>query len=597
VGLAIDYAFYVQSSQQVSRAAAAAATQAVRTAAAGYALDIANNKSVAQATADSVSEGELAGQQWFAVQADDLVRGSAGAPVVTVTATSTGAAGFAATVNYTFTYPPFFNVLFNRTSNWIYPNSSSAQSLYQYVEVVLVLDTSGSMLIGANQSDITSLSDNSVCFPSSITSTAGDVPLVNGGTNIYPTPTYDSLMAADSDQINFSQLASATNSSVYTYTQQNGSQFPASDPHDLSGKCNTAQGFGVLINGNTSASQPGTPCSLACHTSTSTANGNFTDPYGEARALGVTLRLDVVLKAAEQVAQDLYTSEQTSNQFTLGVYQFNNDVSAIVDGGSNAEATTDLTGAKATIENYDYSYKGNSSLLPTLLTNSNPNTNFPLAITHLVSGGGTVPQLQQVTNTTSNPAGGTAANPIKNIFIVTDGLEDSSSANAGGGNGLNLDFGEMTSSTAENYYTANGSLYNGNATGYCSELKKLGFNVYVLYVTYYPLPFVAYYAPYLGEQANYADVTDYPSVFNYGGSGSNVYPRILTQPTATAETIGTNPDPSNSATSGEVSPTEESLQSCASNGDFKIASSAADITNAMTAMLKAAINSSIILTH
>jgi hypothetical protein len=75
-----------------------------------------------------------------------------------------------------------------------------------------------------------------------------------------------------------------------------------------------------------------------------------------------------------------------------------------------------------------------------------------------------------------------------------------------------------------------------------------------------------------------------------------VIPRNLAEPTAAAETLGTNPDSSVPATSGEVSPNEEALQSCASNGDFYIASSASDITTAMSAMLKSAINSSIVVT-
>jgi len=405
-------------------------------------------------------------------------------------------------------------------------------------------------------------------------------------------------MQADGDNIYFNKLVSTTDTSKYPYLDND--QIPT-DPNDLSGACNTPN-FGVSFDSSHPASLPSAPCALACHTTTSTfqANGStyFADRYGYARYLGVTLRLDVVLQAAEQVAQDLYNAEQTSDQFTLGVYQFNSDVSAMVDG-TNAEATTDLTTAKTTIESYDYNSVGNSALLPAISTGtlgSAPNTNFPLAITHLLSGTTNVPQLQQVTNTTSNPAGDTASNPLKNIFIVTDGLEDSSSSYAGGGNGLTVDFGEMTSSTAENYYTTNGSLYSGNATGYCSKLKQRGFTVYVLYVPYDPLPFIAYYAPYVSEQANYADATDYPSAFTYGNSGGSVYPRAMTQPTSAAETIGTNPDPSESATQGEVSPTEEALQACASKGDFYYANSSAEITTAMTAMLKSAINNSIVVT-
>lgn len=577
VALAIDYAFFVQTSEQVTRAAEAAATQAVRTAAAGYALDISKNDSVTVAASDAISDGELAGAQWFAVQAGRLVRGAAGTPSVVV-AESTGAnngAGFTATVNYTFTYPPFFNPLFGQTSSWVYGNTSVAQSGYQYVEVLLLLDTSGSMEIGAGQTDIQKLSNNSVCYPVVAGfNTMGVASMFSGPNAQYPYATYPALMTADRDLIYFNTLTAS-------YHDPSGGQ------NDISGTCNS--GYGVAVSGSP-ATVPTQPCAFACHTSSTIVNGNFADPYGQARALGgITLRLDVVLTAAEQVALDLYSSEQAANQFSLGVYQFNSSASAMVDGGSSTEATTNLTGANTTLQTYDYNHAGNSALLPAVLANVNHNTNFPLAITTLLNGGGTVPKLLPVTNTQANPAGSTPANPVKNIFIVTDGFEDASSAN-----GLNPDFGEMTSSTAENYYTSTGNLYSGSASGYCAKLKTLGFNVYVLYITYYPVPISPYYESYwIGGQANYADATDYPSAFPYGTA---TIPRNLAQPTALAESIGTNPDPSAPASAGEVSPDEEALEACASNGDFHLASSAADITAAMSAMLKAAISSSIIVT-
>jgi Flp pilus assembly protein TadG len=579
VALTIDYAFFVQTSEQVTRAAEAAATQAVRTAAAGYALDINNNDTVTQAASDAISDGELAGAQWFAVQAGRLARGAAGTPLVVV-AESTGAnngAGFTATVNYTFTYPPFFNPLFGRSSSWVYGNNSVAQSGYQYVEVLLLLDTSASMEIGAGPTDIRQLSNNSVCYPVVAGfNTMGVASMFSGPNAQYPYATYPALMTADGDLVDFT--------TVTGYADPGG----ANPSSNIYGTCKS--GYGVAVSGNP-ATVPTQPCAFACHTSSTIVGGNFADPYGQSRSLlpAVTLRLDVVLTAAEQVAQDLYTSEQAANQFSLGVYQFNSSASAMVDGGSSTEATTNLTGANTTLQTYDYSHAHNAALLPAVLANVNHNTNFPLAITTLLNGGGTVPKLQPITNTQANPAGSSAANPVKNIFIVTDGFEDATSAN-----GLNPDFGEMTSSTAENYYTANGSLYNGSATGYCSKLKNLGFNVYVLYITYYPVPISPYYESYwIGGQANYADSTDYPAAFPYS---SALIPRDLAQPTSLAETIGTNPDPNTPATAGEVSPDEEALEACASNGDFHIASSAADITGAMSAMLKAAISSSIIVT-
>jgi Flp pilus assembly protein TadG len=582
VGLAIDYAFFVQTSEQVSRAAEAAATQAVRTAAAGYALDISKGTTVTLAASDAITDGEIAGQQWFAVQSSKLVRGATG-PSTVVVAETTGAnngAGFTATLNYTFSYPPFFNNLFHRSTNWLYGNTAVAQSGYQYVEVLLLLDTSASMEIGAGTTDISTLSYNSVCFPAVAGfNTLGLGPMYAGNPLVAQYPfadtTYGPQMSTDADTINFLLLTASYNDPT---TGTNGQS-------NINGTCKS--GYGVAANGNP-AKSPLQPCAFACHTSSTIVGSNFADSYGQARMLNVTLRMDVVLTAAEQVAQDLYNAERAP-QFSLGVYQFNSATTAMVDGGASTEATTDLTGAKTKLESYDYAYSGNDALLPAILTSANHNTNFPLAVYTLVNGATNVPHIGQVINTQADPAGSTTANPIKDIFIVTDGFEDAASAN-----GQNLDFGEMTSSTAENYYTSTGSAYNGNATGYCSELKALGLNVYVLYVTYNPLPILPYYsAPWINGQANYADATDYPSAFTYGNS---LIPRSLAQATSLAETIGTNPDASQPTTAGEVSPNEEALEACASNGDFHVASSAADITAAMSAMLKSAISSSIIVT-
>ena len=70
---------------------------------------------------------------------------------------------------------------------------------------------------------------------------------------------------------------------------------------------------------------------------------------------------------------------------------------------------------------------------------------------------------------TPSGTGGTAATPRKNIFLVTDGLQDNLHGGPAGNN-------RWTTVTPAN----------------CTTLKNMGFNIFVLYTPYYALPHYQY---------------------------------------------------------------------------------------------------------
>ena len=129
---------------------------------------------------------------------------------------------------------------------------------------------------------------------------------------------------------------------------------------------------------------------------------------------------------------------------------------------------------------------------------------------------------------TPSGSGGTAATPKKNIFLVTDGLQDSLRGGPAGP--------RWTTLTASN----------------CTTLKNMGFNIFVLYTPYYPLPHYQY-----------------------------LHQGIL----QLAEPLNN-------------SPITAALSACATyTNQFFQASSQTEINNAMTTMLNLALNQPATITH
>jgi len=277
--------------------------------------------------------------------------------------------------------------------------------------------------------------------------------------------------------------------------------YQASTNIQATGYCPSGGG----ANGSTAEpiGTPQAPCAFACHDRT-----DNNDYYNLAKnKLNIQLRLDVVHAAASQVVKTLQSYSQIANQFSIGIYEFNSVLQAVYPTTGSGESGTDLGAASTAISNAQ----------PPLTTDQG-NTYFQASATALAN--------------ILTPAGNGASSstPVKNLFIVTDGLSDMSV------NGEQF-LGTITSASNEQI---------------CQMFKDKGFNVFVLYTTYLPVPTATYLDP----------------------SQKNLYAQQYAEPT--------NGD----------SPIVQALKACASSpSNYFLASNSSDINTAMQQMLQAALNS------
>ncbi len=416
VALAVDYGFYVQAQSQLNLAADAAALHAVRVAARTY---------TSGSLSTSIQAGQTAAQQWFSAQAGVLTQASVpGNNVIASVVFTQNPPGFSANVSYTGTVRSQMGAGFGFLT---YPIGGNASAVIanSYVEVLMLLDTSSSMAIAATTSDIAKLESATMC--STQAATAGQ-DMTAYSWNYTGNYGYASG--------NNPPPKSAVNGACYSsYTGAPGACFypPQSlgSLVDANGRCTNGGGGPGAFGMHT----PQAPCAFACHSSTT---GN--DYYALARSLGVTLRIDVVEQAAANVISAMTSLQQSVNQFSAGVYAFENNYSAVYPSGGLTEAGTNLSAALAAVQAMSVPVVPNTG-----------DTNFTTAANGLASF--------------VTPAGdGTSqAAPHKSLFIVTDGMQDTPSRV----------MGPMTSGTNEQT---------------CQQFKNKGINVYVLYTPYLPLP-------------------------------------------------------------------------------------------------------------
>lgn len=614
VALSVDYAFYVQARAQASLTADAAATHAVRAADATYTYELVNDP--ANAVADAKTAGQAIGQDWFNASLGTMPKSViTGGPTVTVTQNANGSAGFTASVNFEGVYPPFFATLFN-SPPWHINGGSQAVSAYQYVEILMLLDNSSSMLIASTPAAITQLEELTMCPATGLDQSNLD-NLYSGAYYQNAAPNAAGLYPTDIPQIAAkaaTKKTAATPASIFNYTpnlpaKNLGSTLagPGNPSSTLPAYYGYAQGTcrsGTQGSASNTAGTPYAPCAFACHTTTNPliqpnfkrdannnivldTNGNpiflgtyttypaYTDDYyGIARQAGIQLRLDVVQSAASQVVTAMQSNEEASGQFSVGIYEFNDDVNpvwpALSGGQQPSEASTDLAGAATEIQNTPVPVQANPNV---------GNTDFVDSINDMISGkyltGTTYRADAAGTNSpalTTSGNGTTAATPVKDVFIVTDGFEDTT---ASGSRRL----GEMTGYLAE----------NGSPTAItpalCGKLKTLGDTVYVLYIDYSPLGNQWYQQS--SEPATPYTQQDYLSL-------TSTHPQVLAESTTTS----VNNPPNNASTLSTVTPDEAGLIGCATSpSDFFEATSDSQIATAMNAMLHAALTSSIQLTQ
>ena len=244
----------------------------------------------------------------------------------------------------------------------------------------------------------------------------------------------------------------------------------AATPADATRMVNAAASWVAASPANYNAVPDGlasTPCTFACHwtaaPSLAFANAGFSnDYYGLSRALGITLRYDVVQSATKTAINDMVSLEAVPGQLGVGVFSFGDPAApfrtifpeASIDGGGAVAA---LAAVQTVV---------------TPVTPDVPNTKFLAAFTSLA-------------NTVSDSGtGNTALDPKKAVIFVSDGIEDDTNP--------------------QSIPTTEGPIN----PAVCTLMKNKGYTVYVLYTTYSSdpinLPFSnIYLVPYItGSAAN-----------------------------------------------------------------------------------------------
>jgi Flp pilus assembly protein TadG len=197
---------------------------------------------------------------------------------------------------------------------------------------------------------------------------------------------------------------------------------------------------------NTMVANTPDKCAFACHESDTSPN----DYYGLARNLGVTLRMDLLRKGAQDLMTQAKSTATTNNaKYRAAIYTFNYGFNTI------AGLTSNLTTAKTNAGNIDI-YQ-----VPHQNWNQDAITNYTNAMT-------------QINSIMPNPGNGTNAagdSPQEVLFIVTDGVQD-----------------QMVGASRVQ------SLMDPS---YCTTLKNRNIRIAVLYTTYLPLPTNSWYNTYI----------------------------------------------------------------------------------------------------
>lgn len=194
-------------------------------------------------------------------------------------------------------------------------------------------------------------------------------------------------------------------------------------------------------------------CAFACH-DLSDPSGGY---YQLAKNLGVTTRMDVLRSATATLMDTATATETVSNQFSMGVYTFGASSSAtgfyqISAPSSNLAAVKTLT---SNIDLMTMPYQG---------YNNDQDTDYYAVMTG-------------ANNTMPNPGTGiSAASPQEVLFLVSDGVNDSS---------VN---GNRTITTID--------------SSLCTTIKNRGIKIAVLYTTYLPLPTNGFYMAYVDPFVN-----------------------------------------------------------------------------------------------
>jgi hypothetical protein len=306
-------------------------------------------------------------------------------------------------------------------------------------------------------------------------------------------------------------------------------------------------GMQTLINHTQSQVDGGAKgCAFACHESNPAAD-NLGNPGGEdnyalAKNLGLTLRIDLVRTAAQNLMTTASTTMSNSNaSYQMAIYTFDVALNTI------QSLTSNLTTAKTSAGNIQLLEVCTNNNLVCGTNNNDMDTDFDLAMSKI---DGIMP----------DPGSGTSAKgdtPQEVLFLVTDGVEDACKTGPTKNSYTN---GGCREQWYMNFINGSGNTYAApGGADWCTTVKSRGIRIAVLYTTYVPM-----LAPPNGPMAAGYNDGWYQ---NFGGHGNGIEAFITSQNDQAAT----------------------SLQACASPGLFYEVQSDGDISAALSNLFEAAV--------
>ncbi|HWK97128.1 MAG TPA: pilus assembly protein TadG-related protein [Pseudolabrys sp.] len=202
-------------------------------------------------------------------------------------------------------------------------------------------------------------------------------------------------------------------------------------------------------------------CAFACHQKDAAPN----DYYGLAKKIGVTMRIDVVRSATQQLMDTASSSQIVQNQFRAAVYTFG---AAAENMGLTkvSSLSSNLSTVKAQANAVDL------MSIPYQNYQSDTQTNFDKIFTSLnaeIPGSGD---------------GSKSSSPQKFVFFVSDGVQDAANVSC-------------IKPTVQGQDPVTGTKYTRCMsplnTKFCDTLKNRGVKIAVLYTTYLALPTNGWY--------------------------------------------------------------------------------------------------------
>ncbi len=241
----------------------------------------------------------------------------------------------------------------------------------------------------------------------------------------------------------------------------------------------TTSGIDAMMTATSGSPKNGTNeggCAFACHESDPSyddlGNPNGEDNYALARSLGITLRIDNLTTAIENLASTAATTEASNNAtYQMAIYTFDTNASSGRNGctyGSPLNTIAGLTSNMTTASNDASNISmlevyNNSGLLTSTCNDSDGDTDIDDSLTGINS----------IMPTPGNGTSKSGDSPQEVLFFVTDGVEDYMN---GGNRQISL-------------------LNTANCTAIKNRVSSNGLpiRIAVLYLNYLPLPSNSFY--------------------------------------------------------------------------------------------------------